>query len=222
MAKSVLEVIKRTRVGKGGARQARREGMIPAVLYGMGSEPVAISVDPAKLKTALATEAGDNTLLDIKIENEKGDDTCLALVKDVQYDFLTSQPIHFDFYKIDMVRKITLSVPFNIVGKSIGITQGGLLEQIIREVEIECLPTAIPNNITIDITELDLGNSIHLGDLEMPEGAVATHDPHETILTIVSPSALIAETEEEVEEEGVGEGKEETTEAEVTEEKSSG
>ncbi|MEE9252914.1 MAG: 50S ribosomal protein L25/general stress protein Ctc [Thermodesulfobacteriota bacterium] len=220
MAQSKLELKKRDRVGKGGAREARREGFIPAVLYGRNTEPIALAVDPHLLKEALSTQAGNNTLLELKIEKDKKTKARFALIKEVQYDFLTSKPIHFDFYQVEMDQEITINIPIKITGRSRGVQEGGILEEIMREVEVECVPTTIPNFIDIDVTELDVGKSIHIEQLEFPEGVIPTQSPTTTVVAIVAPSALVAEVSEEEEVMEVVEGAEEleeTTEAQEPE-----
>lgn len=187
MAQSTLFVTKRNEVGKGAARKIRREGFIPAVLYGREMEPISLTVNPIDLKKALSTEAGENTLLELHVKGGGEEITKIALLRDVQYDNLTSRPIHFDFQEILMKELITVKVPVEVVGKAPGIQEGGILEEILREIEVECLPASIPNVIEIDVSQLGIGDSIHIGDLTLPEGVTVLHDPDETIITILSP-----------------------------------
>lgn len=187
MAQSTLFVTKRNTVGKGAARKIRREGFIPAVLYGREMEPISLTVNPIDLKKALSTEAGENTLLELHVKGDGEEITKIALLRDVQYDNLTSRPIHFDFQEILMKELITVKVPVEVVGKAPGIQEGGILEEILREIEVECLPASIPNVIEIDVSQLGIGDSIHIGDLTLPEGVTVLHDPDETIITILSP-----------------------------------
>jgi large subunit ribosomal protein L25 len=187
MAQNTLFVTKRNGVGKGAARKIRREGFIPAVLYGRAMQPISLTVNPIDLKKALSTEAGENTLLELHVKSDGEEITKIALLRDVQYDNLTSRPMHFDFQEILMKELITVKVPVDIVGKAPGIQEGGILEEILREIEVECLPTSIPNVIEIDVSQLGIGDSIHIGDLTLPEGVTILHDPDETIITILSP-----------------------------------
>jgi large subunit ribosomal protein L25 len=188
MAQSTLFVMKRNGVGKGAARKIRREGFIPAVLYGREMGPISLTVNPIDLKKALSTEARENTLLELHVKGDAEEITKIALLRDVQYDNLTSRPIHFDFQEILMKEFITVKVPVEIVGKSPGIQEGGILEEILREIEVECLPTSIPNVIEIDVSQLGIGDSIHIGDVTLPEGVTVLHDQDETIITILSPA----------------------------------
>jgi large subunit ribosomal protein L25 len=187
MAQSTLFVIKRDGVGKSAARKIRREGAIPAILYGREMEPIPLTVSPIDLKKALSTEAGENTLLELHIKGDSEEIAKIALLRDVQYDHLTSRPIHFDFQEILMKELITVKVPVEVVGKAPGIQEGGILEEILREIEVECLPTAIPNVIEVDVSQLGVGDSIHVSDLTLPEGVTVLNDPDETIITILSP-----------------------------------
>jgi large subunit ribosomal protein L25 len=201
MSQSTLEVQKRERVGKSASKQVRRAGLIPGIVYGRSTEPIPISVDPKNLKKALDTPSRENTLLELKIQSSEGEIKKLALLKDVQFNHLTSEPIHFDFQQVELEQKITVKVPIEVVGRAWGVQEGGILEEILREIEIECLPGSIPNRITVDVTELGLGKSIHVEDLKLPPGVSPLNDPKETVLTIVAPSVEEAALTEEAEEE---------------------
>jgi large subunit ribosomal protein L25 len=170
MAQSTLNVLKRKRMGKSGAREIRKEGNIPAVLYGKGTETLSLVINPAELKEALSTDAGENTLLEIRVKDEEAEIQKLSLLREVQYDYLTDKPIHLDFQALDMKEKITVAVPVHIEGSAKGVREGGILEEILREISVECLPTNIPNSFSVDVTELEIGHSIHVNTLEIEEG----------------------------------------------------
>ena len=200
MAQSTLNVLKRKRMGKSGAREIRKEGNIPAVLYGKGTETMSLVINPSELKEALSTAAGENTLLEIRVKDEEEDIKKLSLLREIQYDFLTSKPIHFDFQALDMNQKIAVSVPVHIEGKSKGVKEGGILEEILREISVECLPTDIPNSFTVDVTELEVGHSIHVNVLEIKEGVTILHEQEDTIVTVLAPKVEVEAVEaEEVE-----------------------
>lgn len=213
MAQSTLNVLKRKRMGKSGAREIRKEGNIPAVLYGKGTETLSLVINPSELKEALSTAAGENTLLEIRVKDGEEDIKKLSLLREIQYDFLTSKPIHLDFQALDMDQKITVSVPVQIEGKSIGVKEGGILEEILREISVECLPTDIPNSFIVDVSELEVGHSIHVNVLEIKEGISILHEQEDTILTVLAPKVEVVEIEEVEGEEGVegAEGAEEDT-----------
>ncbi len=197
MAQSTLNVLKRKRMGKSGAREIRKEGNVPAVLYGKGTEPISLVINPSELKTALSTEAGENTLLEIKLKEGEADIPKLSLLRDIQYDYLTNKPIHFDFQALDMKKKITVAVPVHIEGRAKGVKEGGILEEILREISVECLPVDIPNSYVVDVTELEVGHSIHISIIEEQEGVTILHDPEDTIVTVLAPKVEEEPVEEE-------------------------
>jgi large subunit ribosomal protein L25 len=207
----------RNSLGKGQARALRRAEKIPAVLYGPGTEPVLLSVSIKNLEKALKKSTASQALLNLTIHN--GENTSRpAMIKELQTHPVSRNYQHIDFYEISMDRKIRVKIPVVVKGKSRGVEEGGILQIIRRELEILCLPTEIPETIEIDITELDIGDSIHVkeipfeGDIEIPA------DVNFTVITIVSPKAEVEEVEEEAEEgaeEAVAE--EETPEAKTEE-----
>jgi len=213
MAQNILEVSIRTKPGKSGAREVRKQGNIPAILYGKGTEPVLLSVNPGALKQALSTEAGENTLLEITYSDDSKDVKKLSLLREIQYDFLTSKPIHFDFQALDITKKITVNVPVKIVGKSKGVKEGGILEEILREIPVECLPKDIPNSFELDVTDLDIGHSIHVSALKVSDNFDILRDDEETIVTILAPKMEV-----EAPAEGAEAAPEKAAEGEVKEE----
>ncbi len=219
MAQNILNVLKRKRMGKSGAREIRKEGNIPAVLYGKGTETLSLVINPAELKEALSTDAGENTLLEIRVKDEEAEIQKLSLLREVQYDYLTDKPIHLDFQALDMKEKITVAVPVHIEGSAKGVREGGILEEILREISVECLPTNIPNLFSIDVTELEIGHSIHVNTLEIEEGVNILHEDEDTIVTVLAPKVEAEPTEEEIEgEEGTEEAATEEAQEEGSEE----
>ncbi|MEQ1907537.1 MAG: 50S ribosomal protein L25 [Vicinamibacterales bacterium] len=164
---ALLDATVRTTIGKNEARRTRREGKVPAVVYGAASEgasrdAVSISVEPKALLKILHSEAGANTLISLKLE---GADT-KVLVKDFQLDPVTHQVLHADFYRVAMDRMIEVTIPILIKGEPKGVKlQGGLLEFIRREIQIECLPADIPEHVDVDVTELMVGQGVRLRDV---------------------------------------------------------
>jgi len=222
MAQSVLNVKKRVRLGKGGSREIRREGNVPAILYGKGSVPIPLLVNPKDLKQALSTEAGENTLIEMHISDGDTEITKLSLLRDVQLDHISSRSIHFDFLELDMNARISVQVPIKIVGRSIGVhEQKGILDEVLREIAVECLPSNIPNVFELDVTNLELGDSIHVRDLNISEGIEVLEDLESTIITIVVPKVEVEAVEEAEAEEVEGEGAEEAAEISEKEESES-
>jgi large subunit ribosomal protein L25 len=185
----------RNSVGNSQARALRRAEKMPAVLYGPGTEPVLLSVSVKDLEKALKKSTASQAILNLTIHN--GENTSrTAMIKELQTHPVSRNYLHVDFYEISMDRKISVKVPVIVKGKSRGVEEGGILQIIRRELEILCLPTEIPETIEIDITDLDIGDSIHVkeipfkGDIEIPV------DVNFTVITIVSPKAEVEEVEE--------------------------
>jgi len=210
MTQNILFVEKRNNLGKGAAKKIRREGNIPSILYGKETEPIPLVVNINELKVALSTEAGENTLLEIKIKEDGKEISKLALLRDIQFDYLTSKPLHFDFQEILMKDKLTVKVPVKIVGVALGVkNEHGILEEILREIEVECLPKDIPNFLEVDVSELGLGDSIHMNELKVSDELTVLHESDETIVTVLAPRVEEEVVEAEVEGEVEGEVPEE-------------
>ena len=197
----------RTKVGNGPARALRREGKLPAVFYGPGKEPVLLSVATSDLEQVLKKSKIGQALFNLVVHNDGETFTRSAMIKELQIDPVSNNFLHVDFYEIAMDRKIAVKVPVVTKGKSKGIELGGILQIIRRELEVLCLPHEIPETIEIDVTDLDIGDSIHVkeilleGDIEIPA------EVNFTVLTIGSPKVeeIVSEEEEEVVEEVVEE-----------------
>lgn len=204
MAQSVINVKRRVRMGKSGSKAIRNEGNIPAVIYGKGSESISIVVNPTELKEALSTDAGENTLLEMHIKDGDKEIRKLSLLREVQMDYITNKSIHLDFMELDMNKSFSLKVPVKIVGRPIGVhEEKGLLEEILREIEIECLPSDIPNVFEVEVSELHINDSIHVRDIEVSDKINVLDDPSSTVVTILTPrveKVVVEEGEEEIEE----------------------
>ena len=218
MAKSELQVMPRNEAGKGVARSLRREGLVPAVVYGKGMDTCSITVDPKALQKAIATEAGWNTLITLKGDGPF--DGKVVLLKDMQVDAIRRDVVHADFNAIDLKKKISVMVPVNTIGTPKGVIEGGTLSIVRHELEVFCLPTAIPKSIDIDVSEMEVGDVIHVDEVEVVEGAEIPHDVNFTILTVVGRMAEEVEEVEGEEVEGV-EGEEAGEEAAGSAEESS-
>lgn len=216
MEKIQLKTRTRTTKGNGPARAMRREGRLPAVLYGPNTEPMMLSVDFYDLEMVLKQGNIGRTILDLDIDDGKS--TKSAMVKELQTHPVSQTFLHMDLYEISMDRKIRVNVPVVATGKSKGVELGGMLQLIRRELEISCLPNEIPEAITIDITELDMGDAIHVEDIQLEGGLEIPHEVNYTVLTVVSPKVEVEEAEEGEEEEALEEGAEAEAEAESREE----
>ena len=207
MAVNALVAELRDATGKGVARKLRAAGRIPAVVYGKGSESQAISVDPKLLQRLLQSSgAGMNTLIDLTVDGT----TRTVLVKELQRDPVRGRPLHTDFYLVELDKTVEVSVPIHLVGKAQGVELGGILDHPLRELELECLPRAIPESVDVDVSALDVGDSIHVRDLELPDGVTVRTDANLAVASVIAPAVVeepVAEEAEEAEE-GVAEGEE--------------
>lgn len=195
-----LEANVRADTGNGPARVLRREGRIPAILYGPGTQPVMLSIAAKDFETRLKASAGGQQLFKLTIKNDEAA-THSVMIKELQTDPVSRAYLHVDFYKIAMDRKIRVNVPVVTKGKCAGVEMGGLLQIIRRDLEIECLPMQIPETIEIDITDLDIGNSVHVKEIPLSEGVEIPTDVNFTVVTVLSPTKEDeAEEAEEAEE----------------------
>ncbi len=196
----------RETTGKGPARALRRAGKAPAILYGPDVEPVLLTVDMHELDSALKNASAGQLLFKIGIRNGELVQRS-AMIKEMQRHPLSGELHHVDFYEVAMDRKIAVKVPVITTGKSEGVELGGILQIIRRELEVVCLPHQIPESITVDISNLTLGGSIHVRDIDLEGDFEIPSDVNFTVLTLVSPKIEEEEVEEELEgEEAEGEG----------------
>jgi len=193
----------RKTVGNGPARTLRREGKVPAVLYGPKTETVLLCIDSKDFEQILKEASVGSVLLNLQIQNGKAY-TRSAMIKELQTHPVSGSFLHVDFYEVDMQTKITAKVPVVAKGHSIGVEVGGLMQYVRRELEVLCLPTAIPESIEVDITDLDIGDSIHLEDISLSGDVEILADTNFTVLTVLAPKV----EEEVVEEEELEEGEE--------------
>ncbi len=173
--------------GKGVARTLRRNGRIPAVLYGKGKS-TSISLDPSRVRKLIMLGHAESTLIDLRLEGAVDKSERIAILRDYQTDPLTGELLHADFFEVSMDEKIKVTVPIELTGKTpAGVVEGGLLQLVIREVEIECLPLMIPDNLLADASALKIGESLHIRDISISEGVRFVSDPDQVVLTIAAP-----------------------------------
>ena len=168
--------------GKNAARRVRMAGSVPAVVYGAGKDALSISVDPKQISRILHSEAGHNTIFDLQLDGEK----TKAMIVDWQYEPIKGALLHIDLKRIAMDKRLTVEVPIHLTGEAYGVkTEGGILEQVLREVEIECLPGDIPGNITVDVSELHFGDVLRVKDLPHAEGKLEFLTPEDQVVAHV-------------------------------------
>jgi large subunit ribosomal protein L25 len=177
---------------KGKAKRLRREGKLPGVFYGPKAQTVPLEVDRKDFLTRVADLEGSH-LIRIKSGSPLLADK-VALVKEMQFHPVTGEVVHADFYEVDLSAKIRVKVPLHFVGKAAGVVRGGILQPIVREVEVECLPMDIPEFFNVEVSELDIGDSLHVTELTMPEGVTAASESDLTLVTVVPPSIEEAPT----------------------------
>jgi large subunit ribosomal protein L25 len=183
-----LEATAREATGKGVARRLRAAGKIPAILYGGGRQAVPLALDASALQKLLhASELGMNTLIDLKVAGHAELDGKTVMVRELQRDPVRGRYVHADLYEVDLTQKIAVQVPIHVTGKAIGLDSGGIVDQALRELEVRCLPRAIPDQIVVDVTALDIGDSLHVRDLVLPEGVELVSDPDLSVISVVTP-----------------------------------
>lgn len=183
MAEVKLNVNVREGRGKGAARRARFAGKVPGVVYGTGMEPVPIEVDRREFLTALNTDAGMNVLLDLNLDGE----SVLALARELQRDPVKGTLLHADFVQVDVTKTVDVEVPVHVVGEAAGAKEGGVVEQPLFTLHVRCLPTAVPEGIDVDVSALNIGDSLRVGDIKTTDDFEITNDPDEPVVTIAAP-----------------------------------
>jgi large subunit ribosomal protein L25 len=205
----------RTQFGKEASRKLRQKGLVPAICYGPRTDPVPLTLDPKELMKTI--HMGENVLIDLMIEDgKKAGQKVVVVVRDLQIDPIKDQYIHADLFEVVMDEEITVEVPVVLVGRPEGVKMGGVLEQIAREITVECLPADIPQNIEVDVSSMNIGDTLHIGDIELEKAKILV-DAATTLATVVPPTVEKVVVEEEVEEE-VAEAEEAEEVAEEAEE----
>ena len=177
---------------KGAARKLRASGWIPAVAYGPSVEPVNLAVDPKTFLNA-RLDHGVAHIYEVAVE---GGDTFKAIIKRVQRDAVSRELTHIDLYAVDMSKEIRIDVRIDLVGKPMGLINGGILQQILRRIEVQCLPGNIPSSIEVDVTDLDIGDTLHMSDLTLPQGVKATAARDEAVAIMAEPEKVEEPTAE--------------------------
>jgi large subunit ribosomal protein L25 len=188
-ATSVVDAQPRTPKNKNEAGRVRRSGRVPAVLYGAKREPLAISLDPKQIAQILHSDRGHNTVFEVQLDGER----TKAMIVDWQYEPIKGALLHVDLKRIAMDQKLTVSVPLFLKGEAAGVkTQGGILEQVLREVEIECLPDDIPGHIDVDVTNLVFGQVLRVKDVPHGAGLTFLTDENQPVAHIIAVKEVAA------------------------------
>jgi large subunit ribosomal protein L25 len=193
MSEKILDIELRKETGKEAAHRARRQGYIPAVLYGYKGNRV-LSVKALDFER-IFEEIGEHSIINLNIENKEKAE---VIVKDYQLDPVTREIIHIDFLEFERGKMLRTEVPINVVGTPAGVKKGGILESFVRDMEIECLPRDIPAEIVVDVTDLEVGDSLHVRDIVVDEKVKILTNAEQVVVTIGTPTKIEVPDEEEV------------------------
>ena len=184
--------------GKGATHRLRQSGYAPAILYGKHSEPIALAMDAKNLTRDLLRLHGHNAVVSLDIEGEQGNKKHHVLIKDIQTDPVTDSLLHVDFLEIDLDKEIVLDVPVVYTGTAIGVDMGGILNILAHTVKVKGMPLAIPDEIAVDVTPLELtSHGITCADLTIPENVTLEEEPDKVCVSVIAPKAAVEEAEEE-------------------------
>lgn len=181
-----IRVDARDKKRKRDAKRLLRNGKIPGILYGPKTQAIALALDKREFSSRVADLEGSH-LVRLKSESSALADK-VALVKAMQHHPISGDVIHTDLYEVDLSAKITVNVPLHFIGKAEGVVRGGILQPIVREIEVECLPLDIPAFFDVDVSALDIGDSVHIEELTMPEGVTAVYESNLALVAVVPPT----------------------------------
>jgi large subunit ribosomal protein L25 len=184
MATAQLSAKQRVGAGKGAARTLRRDGLIPGVIYGHGREPQPLALDAYELSRLLEHISYENTVIELSIDGT----TARTLIREIQRDRLRRSVLHVDFQELVAGEKVTVNLPIVLMGIAAGVRQsGGIMNQVMTELECRVDPANMPNRIELDVTELAIGRSVHVGELKVPDGVEVMNDAGETVCVLAAP-----------------------------------
>lgn len=228
----VLNVQPRENTTKGRTHQLRREGKLPAVLYGGKESALSIVIDQKEFLKALHTEYGENVIISLYISDstightKTSENPVPVIIKEIQTDPVTRNLLHVDLYRISLREEIRVNVPIEIYGEAPGVKKsGGVLDHVVHEIAVKCLPTKIPDKVICDVSSLEVGETLTIKDLKIPRGVEVLDDPEKIVVSIIAPTVVVKEKpaeevapEEAIEPEVIGKGKKEKEEEEEEEE----
>jgi len=204
MAKITLSAQVRADLSRHNLKKIRREEKIPAVLYVAGKESTSIQIsthDFVKLAHGEHGRSLESIIIDLEVKDGDKSTTVPTIIKEIQHDFIKGNVLHIDFNEISLTKKIHTHIPVVVVGESIGERHGGIVEHVMRELEIVCLPSDLPEEITVNIEELDINQSIHVRDIDLGPKVEIVNNPDQTIIAVAMPRKEVEEVEEEAAEE---------------------
>jgi len=191
--------------GKGAARKLRKNNKLPAVFYGPRTSPMMLAVDYPEFERMMKLSGGENAILDLHIASRHGEETKKVMLKELMIDPVRNTCLHADFYEIYMDKEITVDIPVRLMGTPIGLTNGGLLQVVRRELTVSCLPDKLIDALEVDVSGLEIGDSVHIRDIALPEGIACEQEGDLTVAVVSPPGLEIGETREGgIEEETAG------------------
>lgn len=199
--------------GKGAARKLRQNEKIPVIFYGPKAEPTALAVDYPELARVIKESGSENAIFNLIFDAGRGTETRKAMIKELMVDPVKDTYLHADFYEISMDTEITVNVAIRLMNTPVGVTNGGVLEHIRRELMVSCLTDKLVEAIEIDVSGLDIGEAVHVEDIDLPEGIHTEEDSHLTVAVVSAPAAEVEEVEEEALEAEMAEGEVPSAEA---------
>lgn len=184
-----IVISRRSDTGKGAARRLRSRGLVPGVLYGPKRTVAHVVTGAEELERQLAPLEGSHL---IRLKHADGTDAELhermVLLRETQRHPVTGRILHADFYEVDLTERLIVSVPLHFTGKAVGVVAGGIMQPVLREIEVECLPTEIPEFVEVDVSGLGIHDAVHVADLTLPEGVIAVGEPTQTVVTVLPPT----------------------------------
>ena len=216
MVRYKLPVRIRDEKGKEAARRLRRNNQIPAVFYGPDATSLKLVANYPDLERIIKQTTGESIIFELQIENDKGSDTRIVMLKELQMDPVEDTYIHADFYEISMDRELTVNISVRLINTPAGVTKGGVLQHVRRELTISCLPDKLVDHIDVDVSGLEIGDSIHIEDINFPEGIKTTLESHLTVAVVAAPTVITEEVEEGEEIEEIEGEEEKEVEGKVT------
>jgi large subunit ribosomal protein L25 len=213
VAEYTLRAGVRDNKGKEAAKKLRRNNQIPAVFYGPDTDPLMLVVDYSDLDGIIKQTAVENIILALQIESEEGSDSKTVMLKELQVDPIKNTYLHADFYEVSMEKEVTVGIPIQLLNTPAGVVEGGILQHVRREITVSCLPDKMVEHLDVDVSGLEIGDSIHIRDIVLPEGLTTSQDENLTVAVVAAPT-VIPEAEEIEEIEGIEEEEEEEKETE--------